>query len=38
MSINLGGTYSATTNAAIASYDKEVKLAYQGSSSLKSRV
>lgn len=38
MSINLGGTYSATTNAAIASYDSEVKLAYQGSSSLKSRV
>lgn len=38
MTISLGGTYSATTNAAIASYDSEVKLAYQGSSSLKARV
>lgn len=34
MSINLGGTYTATTNAAIASYDTEVKLAYQGSGAL----
>lgn len=38
MSISLGGTYSATTNAAIASYDTEVKLAYQGSAYLRSRV
>ena len=38
MSISLGGTYSATTNAAIASYDTEVKLAYQGMSMLKARV
>lgn len=38
MSINLGGVYSTTSNAAIASYDTEVKLAYQGSSSLKPRV
>lgn len=38
MSISLGGTYSATTNAAIASYDTEVKLAYQGTSVLKPRV
>lgn len=38
MSGSLGGTYSATTNAAIASYDTEVKLAYQGSSVLKSRI
>lgn len=38
MSVNLGGTYSTTTNAAIASYDTEVKLAYQGSGILKPRV
>jgi len=38
MSVSLGGVYSATTNAAIASYDSEVKLAYQGSSSLRGRV
>lgn len=38
MSINLGGVYTATTNAAIASYDTEVKLAYQGAGYLKSRV
>lgn len=39
MSISLGGTYSATTNAAIASYGQEVKLAYQGAgSSLRGRV
>ena len=38
MSISLGGTYSATTNAAIASYDSEVKLAYQGSSVLRNTV
>lgn len=38
MSISLGGTYTATTNAAIASYDTEVKLAYQGSAYLRPRV
>lgn len=35
MSINLGGTYSTTTNAAIISYTNEVKLSYQGSAVLK---
>lgn len=38
MSINLGGTYTAVTNAAIASYDTEVKLAYQGTGVLRSAV
>lgn len=38
MSITLGGTYSATTNAAIASYDSQVKLSYQGSSRIRNRV
>ena len=38
MSVSLGGTYSATTNAAIASYDSETKLAYQGASALRGRV
>jgi hypothetical protein len=38
MSISLAGTYTATTNAAIASYDSEVKLAYQGTGTLKQRV
>lgn len=38
MSTSLGGTYSATTNAAIASYGQEVKLAYQGSSRLRPTV
>jgi capsid protein len=38
MSISLGGTPSATTNAAIYSYDTAVKLAYQGSSRLRSTV
>jgi hypothetical protein len=38
MSITLGGTPTASTNAAIASYDTEVKLAYQGSGTLRSRV
>jgi hypothetical protein len=38
MSINLGGTYTATTNAAIASYDQAVKLAYQGSGYLRETV
>lgn len=38
MSISLAGTYTATTNAAIASFDTEVKLAYQGASILKDSV
>jgi hypothetical protein len=38
MSINLGGVPSATTNAAIVSYDTEVKNAYQGSAVLRARV
>ncbi len=38
MSIYLGGTASATTNAAILSYDTDVKLAYQGSSRLRPSV
>lgn len=38
MSINLGGTYSTTTNAAIASYDSEVKLSYQGAGMLRPAV
>jgi len=38
MSISLGGTFTATTNAAIASYGQEVKLAYQGASVLKPTV
>jgi hypothetical protein len=38
MSINLGGVYSATTNAAIISYDSAVKLAYQGSGYLRETV
>jgi hypothetical protein len=38
MSIYLGGTYTSTTNAAIASYDQEVKLAYQGSGYLRHAV
>lgn len=38
MSISLAGTYSATTNAAIASYGQEVKLAYQGASILRDTV
>lgn len=38
MSVSLGGTYSATTNAAIASYDESVKLAYQGASVLRPTV
>lgn len=38
MSKSLGGVYTATTNAAIASYDTEVKLAYQGSGMLRTRV
>lgn len=38
MSIHLAGTYTSTTNAAIASYDTEVKLAYQGAGKLRSNV
>lgn len=38
MSINLGGVYTATTNAAIASYDNEVKQAYQGAAYIRNRV
>lgn len=38
MSLSLGGTYTATTNAAIASYDTEIKIAYQGSGYLRSCV
>jgi len=38
MSISLGGTPSATTNAAVSSYDTEVKLGYQGSSRLRNTV
>lgn len=38
MSVNLGGTPSATTNAAIASYDTEVKQAYQGAAYIRNRV
>ncbi len=38
MSVNLGGPYSATTNAAIASYDSSVKAAYQGSGVLRPTV
>lgn len=38
MSINLGGTPSTTTNAAIYSYDTEVKHQYQGASMLRSKV
>ena len=38
MSINLGGVYTSTQNAAIASFDTEVKLAYQGEGVLRSTV
>lgn len=38
MSLNLGGTPSSTSNAAIASYDTNVKQAYQGSSLLRGSV
>lgn len=38
MSLSLGGVYTATTNAAIASYDTEIKLAYQGAGYLRSCV
>jgi hypothetical protein len=36
MSIHLAGAYTASTNAAIASYDSQVKLAYQGAGKLRS--
>jgi hypothetical protein len=38
MSINLGGVYTTTTNAARASYGEDVKLAYQGSGKLRPTV
>lgn len=38
MSINLGGVFSTTTNAAIASYDTEVKQSYQGAAYIRNRV
>lgn len=38
MSINLGGVFSSNTNAAIISYDTEVKQAYQGAAYLRNRV
>jgi len=38
MSINLGGVYTTLTNAAIASYDTEVKHAYQGAAYIRNRV
>lgn len=38
MSINLGGTPSSNSNAAIASYDTEVKHAYQGAAYIRNRV
>lgn len=38
MSTSLGGTFSASTNAARASYDESVKVAYQGSAVLRETV
>ena len=38
MSINLGGIFSTDTNAAIISYDTEVKQAYQGAAYIRNRV
>jgi hypothetical protein len=38
MSVNLGGVFSSNTNAAIISYDNEVKQAYQGSAYIRNRV
>jgi len=38
MSINLGGVFSTNTNAAIISYDNEVKQAYQGAAYIRNRV
>ncbi len=38
MSINLGGVFSTNTNAAIVSYDTEVKQSYQGAAYIRNRV
>lgn len=38
MSVNLGGAPSSADNAAVASYDTEVKQAYQGSAYIRNRV
>ena len=38
MSINLGGVFSTNTNAAIVSYDTEVKQAYQGAAYIRNRI
>lgn len=38
MSLTLGGVYTSATNAAQASYDTEVKLAYQGAGYIRGRV
>jgi len=38
MSINLGGVYTSTTDAAIAAFDTEVKLVYQGEGVLRNTV
>ena len=38
MSINLGGVYTSTTDAAIAEFDTEVKLVYQGEGVLRNCV
>lgn len=38
MSLTLGGVYTTLTNAAQASYDTEVKLAYQGAGYIRGRV
>ncbi len=38
MSINLGGVFSTNTNAAIISYDVEVKQAYQGAAYIRNRI
>ena len=38
MSVNLGGVFSTNTNAAIISYDTEVKQAYQGSAYIRNRI
>jgi hypothetical protein len=38
MSINVGGVYTSTTDAAIAAFDTEVKLVYQGEGVLRNTV
>lgn len=38
MSVNLGGTPTSADNAAVASYDTEVKQAYQGAAYIRGRV